>query len=128
MSTSRIIYISGSGLIVYPPPEAQFQYHIERTYAAPPPTALTHVSYIAKVMPNRKEYKLDGTGTPMTFFSRFTSDSASINVPLSFASSFRTSHEANLVKKRVEECLKGATLPSPPLDKWPQYNFLERVD
>jgi hypothetical protein len=55
------IHLTGSGLIVYPPPKAQFQYHIERTYAAPPPTALTHVSYIAKVMSNRKGYKVDGT-------------------------------------------------------------------
>ena len=117
------IHLTGSGLIVYPPPEAQFQYHIERTYAAPPPTALTHVSYIAKVMSNRKEYKVDGTNTPMNLFSRFTSDLATSNVPFLFASSFRSSHEANLVKKRVDECLKGATLPSPHLDKWPHYNF-----
>jgi hypothetical protein len=116
------IHLTGSGLIVYPPPKAQFQYHIERTYPAPPPTALTHVSYIAKVMPNRKGYKVDGTSTPMKLLSRFTSDSANINVPLSFASSFSTSHEANLVKKRMEECLKGVTLPSPHLDKWPHYN------
>jgi hypothetical protein len=74
-------------------------------------------------MSNRKLYKVDDTGTAMNLFSRFTSDSASRNVPLSFASSFRSSHEANLVKKRVEECLKGATLPSPHLDKWPHYNF-----
>ncbi len=76
-------------------------------------------------MPNRKEYKVDDTVTAMNLFSRFTSasDSASRNVPLLFASSFRSSHEANVVKKRVEECLKGATLPSPHLDKWPHYNF-----
>ena len=117
------IHLTGSGLIVYPPPKTQFQYHIERTYAAPPPTALTHVSYIAKVMSNRKEYKVDGTGTPMNLFSRFTSDSATSNVPFSFASSLCSSDEANLVKMRVEECLKGATLPSPHLDKWPHYNF-----
>jgi hypothetical protein len=116
------IHLTGSGLIEYPPPKAQFQYHIERTYTAPPPTALTHVSYIAKVMSNRKGYKVDGTSTPMKLLSRFTSDSANINVPLSFASSFSTSHEANLVKKRMEECLKGVTLPSPHLDKWPHYN------
>ena len=117
------IHLTGSGLIVYPPPEAQFQYHIERTYPTPPPTALTHVSYIAKVMPNRKEYKkVDGTSTPMKLLSRFTSDLEYINVPLSFASSFSTSHEANLVKKRVEECLKGVTLPRSHLDKWPHYN------
>ena len=113
----KYIHLTGSGLIVYPPPKAQFQYHIERTYPTPPPTALTHVSYIAKVMPNRKEYKkVDGTSTPMKLLSRFTSDLEYINVPLSFASSFSTSHEANLVKKRMEECLKGVTLPSPHLD------------
>ncbi len=117
------IHLTGSGLIVYPPPEAQLQYHIERTYPTPPPTALTHVSYIAKVMPNRKVYKVDDTGTLMNLFSRFTSDSLSRNVPLSFASSFRSSHEANVVRKRVEEYLKGVTLPSPHLDKWPHYNF-----
>jgi len=83
------IHLTRSGLIVYPPPEAQFQYHIERTYPTPPPKALTHVSYIAKVMPYRKEYKkVDGTSTPMKLLSRFTSDSANIDVPLSFASSF----------------------------------------
>jgi hypothetical protein len=54
--------------------------------------------------------------------SRFTSDSADIDVPLLFSSSFSSSHEANLVKKRVEECLEGVTLPSPHLDKWPHYN------
>jgi len=118
----KYIYLTGSGLIVYPPPKAQFQYHIERTYAAPPSMAFTHVSCIAKVMSNRKEYKVDGIRTPMKLLSRFTSDSANINVPLSFASSFSSSHEANLVKKRVEECLKGVTLPSPHLDKWPHYN------
>ncbi len=96
------IHLTGLGSIVYPPPEAQFQYHIERTcYAAPPPTALTHVSYIAKVMSNRKEYKVDGTGTPMILFSRFTSDLATSNVPFSFASSFRSSHEAKFVKNVV---------------------------
>jgi hypothetical protein len=118
----KYIYLTGSGLIVYPPPKAQFQYHIERTYTAPPPTALTYVSYIAKVMSNRKEYKVDGTSTSMKLLSRFTSDLANINVPLSFTSSFSSSHEANLVKKTVEECLKGVTLPSPHLDKWPHYN------
>jgi hypothetical protein len=66
---------------------------------------------------------VDGTNTPMNLFSRFTSDLATSNVPFLFASSFRSSHEANLVKKRVDECLKGATLPSPHLDKWPHYNF-----
>jgi len=119
----KYIHLTGSGLIVYPPPKAQFQYHIERTYPTPPPTALTHVSYIAKVMPNRKEYKVDGTNTPMNSFSRFTLDFASSNIPITFASSFHTSHEANLVNKRVVECLKGTTLPSPHLDKWPHYNF-----
>ena len=118
------IHLTGSGLIVYPPPKAPFQYHIERTYPAPPPTARTHVSYIANVMPNRKEYKVDGTRTPMNVLSRFTSDSASITVPSSFASSFRSSHEANVVKKRVEECLKGVTLASPHHDKWPHYNYM----
>jgi hypothetical protein len=120
----KYIHLTGAGLIVYPPPEAQLQYHIERTYAAPPSTARTHVSYIANVMPNRKEYKVDGTRTPMNLLSRFTSDSASITVPLSFASSFPTSHEANVVKKRVEECLKGVTLASPHHDKWPHYNYM----
>jgi hypothetical protein len=86
--------------------------------------ALTHVSYIAKVISNRKEYKVDGTGTPMHLISRFTSDSASIKVSFSFTSSFRSLHEANLVKKRVEECLKGATLASPHHDKWPHYNYM----
>ena len=42
------IHLTGSGLIVYPPPEAHFQYHIERTYPAPPPTARTHVSIHCK--------------------------------------------------------------------------------
>lgn len=120
----KYIHLTGAGLIVYPPPEAQLQYHIERTYAAPPSTALTHVSYIANVMPNRKEYKVDGTRTPMNLLSRFTSDSASITVPSSFASSFPSSHEANVVKKRVEECLKGVTLASPHHDKWPHYNYM----
>jgi len=86
--------------------------------------ALTHVSYIANMMSNRKEYKVDGTRTPMKLLSRFTSDSANINVPLSFASSFSSSHEANVVKKRVEECLKGVTLASPHHDKWPHYNYM----
>ena len=75
------------------------------------------------MIPNRKEYKVDGTNTPMNLFSRFTSDLATSNVPFLFASSFHSSHEANLVKKRVVECLEGATLPSPHLDKWPHYNF-----
>ena len=75
----KYIHLTGAGLIVYPPPEAQLQYHIERTYAAPPSTARTHVSYIANVMPNRKEYKVDGTRTPLNLLSRFTSDSASIS-------------------------------------------------
>ncbi len=57
----KYIHLTGAGLIIYPPPEAQLQYHIEITYAAPPSTALTHVSYIANVMRNRKEYKVDGT-------------------------------------------------------------------
>jgi len=118
------IHLTGSGLIVYPPPEAQWQYHIERTYTASPPKALSHVPYIAKVMSNRKEYKVDGTGTPMNLLSRFTSDSASITVPSSFASSFRSSHEAIVVKKRVEECLKGVTLASPHHDKWPHYSYM----
>ncbi len=107
----KYIHLISSGLIVYPPPEAQLQYHIERTFGASPPKALTHVSFIAKVMSNRKGYKVDGTGTPMNLLSRFTSDSASITVPLSFTSSFRSSHQANVVKKRVEECLKGVTWP-----------------
>jgi len=88
----KYIYLTGSGLIVYPPPKAQFQYHIERTYTAPPPTALTYVSYIAKVMSNRKEYKVDGTSTSMKLLSRFTSDLANINVPLLLASSFTLQH------------------------------------
>ena len=112
----KYIHLTGAGLIVYPPPEAQLQYHIERTYAAPPSTARTHVSYIANVMPNRKEYKVDGTRTPMNLLSRFTSDSASITVPSSFASSFPSS--------QVEECLKGVTLASPHHDKWPHYNYM----
>ena len=37
----KYIHLTGAGLIVYPPPEAQLQYHIERTYAAPPSMALT---------------------------------------------------------------------------------------
>ena len=119
----KYIHLTSSGLIVYPPPEAQFQYSIEITYAVPPPTALTHVSYIAKVMPNRKEYKVDRIVTQINLFSRFTSGSASITVPLSFASSFRSSHEANCVKKRVEECLKGVMLASPHHDKWPHYSI-----
>jgi len=120
----KYMHLTSLGLIVYPPPEAQLQYHIEKTFGASPPKALTHASYIAKVMSNRKEYKVDGTGTPMNLLSRFTSDSASITVPLSFASSFRSSHEANVVKKRVEECLKGVTLASPQHDKWPHYNYM----
>jgi hypothetical protein len=67
---------------------------------------------------------MDGTGTPMNLFCRFTSHSATINVPFSFASSFHTSHEGNLVKKRVEECLKVAMLASLHRDKWPRYNYL----
>ena len=46
----KYIHLTGVGLIVYPPPEAQLQYHIERTYAAPPSTALTHVSHIANTL------------------------------------------------------------------------------
>jgi hypothetical protein len=67
------IHLTGSGLIVYPPPDAQWQSQIERTYAAPPSTVHTHVSYIAKLMSSRKDYKADGTGTPMNLLSRFTS-------------------------------------------------------
>ena len=37
------IHLTGSGLIVYPPPDAQWQSQIERTYAAPPPMACTRV-------------------------------------------------------------------------------------
>ncbi len=66
---------------------------------------------------------MDGTRTPMNLLSRFTSDSANINVPLSLASSFSTSHEANVVKKRLEESLEGVTLASPHHDKWPHYNY-----
>jgi hypothetical protein len=117
------IHLTGSGLIVYPPPDAQWQSQIERTYAAPPPMAHTHVSYIAKLMSSRKDYKADGTGTPMNLLSRFTSPLAKINVPSSFASLFASSHEGNLVKKRVAECLKGATLAGPHRDKWPHYNY-----
>jgi len=122
----KYIHLTGVGLIVYPPPEAQLQYRIERSYAAPPSTALTHVSYIANMMPNRKEYKVDGTRTPMNLLSRFTSYSASITVPSSFTSSFPSSHEANAVKKRVELCLKGVTLASPHHDKWPHYNYMRK--
>jgi hypothetical protein len=117
------IHLTGSGLIVYPPPDAQWQSQIERTYAAPLHMARTHVSYIAKLMSSRKDYKADGTGTPMNLLSRFTSPSAKINVPSSFASLFASSHEGNLVKKRVAECLKGATLAGPHRDKWPHYNY-----
>ncbi len=85
--------------------------------------ARTHVSYIAKLMFSRKDYKADGTGTPMNLLSRFTSPSGKINVPSSFASLFASSHEGNLVKKRVAECLKGATLARPHRDKWPHYNY-----
>jgi hypothetical protein len=59
------IHLTGSGLIVYPSPDAKWQYQIERTYAAPPPMACTHVSYIAILMFSRKDYKADGTGTPI---------------------------------------------------------------
>jgi hypothetical protein len=117
------IHLTGPGLIVYPPPDAQWHSKIEKTYAAPRPMALTHVSYIARVMPSRKAYKAEGTGTPMSLFSQYNSSLAEINVPSSFTSSFTTSHEGNVVKKRVEECLKGATLVSPHHDKWPHYNY-----
>jgi hypothetical protein len=117
------IHLTGSGSIVYPPPDAQWPSQIERTYAAPPSTARTHVSYIAKLMSSRKHYKADGTVTPMNLLSRFTSPLAKINVPSSFASLFDSSHESNLVKKRVAECLKGATLAGPHRYKWPHYNY-----
>ncbi len=61
------IHLTVSGLIVYPPPDAQWQSQIKKTYAAPPPTAHTHVSYIAKLMSSRKDYKADVTGTPMIY-------------------------------------------------------------
>ncbi len=118
------IHLTGSGLIVYPPPDAQWQSQVKRTYAAPPPMAHTHMSYIAKLMSSRKDYKADGTCTPMNLLSRFTSPLAKINVPSSFTSLFASSHEDNLVKKRVAECLKGATLAGPHCDKWPHYNYL----
>jgi hypothetical protein len=71
-------------------------------------------------MSSRKHYKVDGTGTPMNLLSRFTSPLAKINVP---ASLFDSSHEGNLVKKRIAECLKGATLAGPHCDQWPHYNY-----
>jgi hypothetical protein len=54
------IYVTGSGLIVYPPPDAQWHSQIEKIHAAPDPMALTHVSIIAKVMASRKAYKRGG--------------------------------------------------------------------
>ncbi len=117
------IHLTGSGLIVYPPPDAQWQSQIVKKYAPPHDEAHTHVSYIAKLKSSRKDYKADTTGTAMNLFSRFTSPLAKINVPSSFASSFKTSHEGNLVKKRVAECLEGAKLAGPHCDKWPHYNY-----
>ncbi len=117
------IHLTGSGLIVYPPPDAQRQSQIKKNYATPDHEAHTHVSYIAKLKSSRKDYMADGTGTPMNLLSRFTSPLAKINIPSSFASSFTSSHEGNLVKKRVAECLKDATLAGPHRDKWPHNNY-----
>jgi hypothetical protein len=117
------IHLTGSGLIVYPPPDAQWQSQIEKNYAPPHDEAHTHVSYIAKLKSSRKDYMADTTGTPMNLFSQYTSPLAKINVPSSFTSSFTSSHEGNFVKKRVAECLEGATLAGPHRDKWPHYNY-----
>jgi len=126
MTNDRIMnymHLTGSGLIVYPPPIAQWQSQIEKKFVEPHVDARTHVSYIAKVNPNRKGYKANTNVTQLDLLSRFTSPLEKSNFPSSFTSSFRSSHEANQVKKRVAECLEGTELVGPHRDKWPHHNY-----
>jgi hypothetical protein len=118
----RYTHLTGAGLIVYPPPNAQWHYMIGKTYDTPVIKAPAHVSFIARVMPHRKAYSMKGLVTQIKLLSRSTFPYHETVFPNSFTSEFSSSHEANFDNKLVEQCLEGVQLLGPHCEKWPHYN------